>query len=304
MDPQPSAPPVVAVVVTCNPGFWLEETLTSLGDQDYPNLSVLVIDAASTRDPTPRVASVLPGAYVRRLSGPVAFSRAANEVLAIVEGASHYLFCHDDVAPEADAVRVLVEEAFRSNAAIVSPKFVDWHRPERLLAVGKSVDKTGVLADLVDRGELDQEQHDSVRDVFCAPGGCMLVRADLFASLGGFDPDIDLMGEDLNLSWRTQVAGARVVVAPGVRVRHLEALRNSEREGWDDPAAGRRALALLEAHRIRTLLTCYSLFHLLRVLPQAVILTLGQAGVELVTGRPRVAAGSLLAWPRALRDPG
>jgi len=294
----------VAVVVTCNPGFWLEDTLRSLGDQDYPNLSVLVIDAASTQDPTPRVAAVLPGAYVRRLPGPVGFSRAANEVLEIVEGASHYLFCHDDVAPESDAVRVLVEEAFRSNAAIVCPKFVAWDHPDRLLAVGQSADKTGVLSDLVDRGELDQEQHDSVRDVFCAPGGATLVRADLFASLGGFDPGIDLMGEDLNLSWRTQIAGARVVVAPGVRVRHLEALRNGEREGWDDPAAGRRALALTEAHRIRTLLTCYSLFHLLRVLPQALLLTLGQAAVELVTGRPGVAAGSLLAWPRALRNPG
>ena len=59
MDPQPSAPPVVAVVVTCDPGPWLEETLSALAGQDYPNLSVLVIDAASAGDPTPRVAAIL-----------------------------------------------------------------------------------------------------------------------------------------------------------------------------------------------------------------------------------------------------
>ena len=75
-------------------------------------------------------------------------------------------------------------------------------------------------SELVERGELDQEQHDAVRDVFCAPGGCTLVRADLFASLGGFDPEIDLFGDDLNLSWRAQVAGARVLVVPEARVRH------------------------------------------------------------------------------------
>src|SRR4051794_29066552 len=45
MDPQPQAPSVVAVVVACDPGEWLTDTLTALGEQDYPNLSVLVFDA-------------------------------------------------------------------------------------------------------------------------------------------------------------------------------------------------------------------------------------------------------------------
>jgi GT2 family glycosyltransferase len=304
MDPQPTAPPVVAVVVTCDPGPWLEEALAALAAQDYPNLSVLVIDAASFDDPTPRIASILPSAYVRRLPERVGFSQAANEVLAIVEGASHYLFCHDDVAPEPDTIRVLVEEAFRSNAGIVCPKLVDWDRPDRLLAVGQSVDKTGVVADLVDVGELDQEQHDSVRDVFCAPGGCLLVRADLFATLRGFDAGIDLIGETLNLSWRSQVVGARVVVAPAVRVRHVEGIGQQRRHGWDDPGAGDRAYALEEQHRVRTILTCYGIFHLARVLPQALVLTLAQSTVQLVTGRPAKAKGSLLAWPRALRSIG
>src|SRR5687767_14686765 len=112
------APPVVAVVVTCDPGPWLEDVLAALDDQDYPNFSVLVVDDASTEDPTTRVAAVLPSAYVRRLPLRKGFGAACNEALELVEGASHYLFCHDDVAPDPDAVRLLVEEAFRSNAGI------------------------------------------------------------------------------------------------------------------------------------------------------------------------------------------
>jgi GT2 family glycosyltransferase len=303
MDPQTSAPPVVAVVVTSDPGPWLEDTLSALARQDYPNLSVLLIDAASTDDPTGRVAAVLPTAYVRRLDERVGFARAANQVLGVVDGASHFLFCHDDVAPARSAVRLMVEEAFRSNAGIVCPKLVEWERPERLLSVGESADKVGVPWDLVDRGELDQEQHDAVRDVFCAPGGCTLVRADLFATLGGYDPGIDLHGEDLNLSWRAQVAGARVVVAPEARVRHLEALSGGLRAGWRDGDARVRARGRAEEHRIRTLLTCYSVLHLIRVLPQALALSAGQAVVELLGGRGRQAAGTLLAWPRVLRRP-
>ena len=55
---EPGAPPVVAVVVTCRPGAWLEETLRSLADQDYPELSVLVVaigDDDGARKPTLRV---------------------------------------------------------------------------------------------------------------------------------------------------------------------------------------------------------------------------------------------------------
>jgi GT2 family glycosyltransferase len=281
----------------------LEETLSAFRRQDYPNLSVLVIDAASDIDPTPRVAAVLPNAYVRRLRKRVGFARAANEVLDIVEGASHFLFCHDDAALDPEAMRILVEEAFRSNAGIVSPKLVEWDQPDRLIAVGKSADKTGVTSGLAEPGELDQEQHDAVRDVFCAPGPCMLVRADLFAALGGFDPEIDLFEEDLNLSWRVQIAGGRVVVAPSARVRHIGALQSGLREGWYDAGAVGRAAALDEAHRVRTILTCYGLFHLLRVLPQAIVLTLAQAVVQLLTGRVRAASDTLLAWPRALRHP-
>src|ERR1700722_9724290 len=225
------APQVVAVVVTCDPGPWFEESLAALAAQDYEELSVLVLDAGSAEDPSARVASVLPAAYVRRLGSNQGFGASANEVLTMVEGASHFLFCHDDVAPDPDVVHVLVEESFRSNAGIVAPKLVAWDDPTRLLHVGMAVDKGGAVVDRMEPGEIDHGQHDAVRDVFLAPGGCTLVRFDLFSELGGFDPEVFAMGEDLDLCWRAQILGARVGVAPGARVRHLEML-----------ASGRRAL--------------------------------------------------------------
>ena len=147
---------------------------------------------------------------------------ATNEALSMVEGAAFFLLCHDDCALDPDVVHNLVEESFRSNAGLVSPKFVNWDDPSVLLHVGMSCDKTGAVVDRIQDGEVDHGQHDAVRDVFVAPGGCILVRADLFRELGGFDAGIVAMGEDLDLSWRCQVAGSRVVVAPDARVRHRE----------------------------------------------------------------------------------
>ncbi|MDP9020529.1 MAG: glycosyltransferase, partial [Actinomycetota bacterium] len=292
-DDPAHAPPVVAVVVTHDAGPWFEDCLWSLAAQDYPNLSVLVVDAGSEEDPLPRVAAVLPDAYVRHLAHNPGFGTAANEVLEVVEGASFYAFCHDDVLLDRSAIRALVEEAYRSNAGIVGPKLVSWGEPASLLHVGVSADKTGVMTPLVERGELDQEQHDAVRDVFAIPGACTLVRADLFATLGGFDPAITFLGEDLDLCWRAQVAGARVVVVPAARVQHREELMS--RRQVDD----RRRL--LARHRLRTMLVCYGPFHLLRVLPQAVVLAVLEAIYAVAAGRVSQAVDVLGAWSWNLR---
>ena len=101
----------MAVVVTRNPGPWFEDTLAPSAAQDYPDLTVLVVDCGSDDDPTARVAEVLPRAFVRRLEDGAGFADAANEALHVVEGATFLLLCHDDVVLDPTAVRLLVEEA-------------------------------------------------------------------------------------------------------------------------------------------------------------------------------------------------
>lgn len=311
---EPVAPAVVAVVVSRDPGPWFEEVLAAFSAQDYPNLSVLVVDAASPVDPTPRVAAVLPSAFVRRLDSGAGFAASANEALAMVEGATHLLLCHDDVAPEPDAIRQMVEESFRSNAGVVAPKLVSWSDPERLLQVGMAADKLGAPRSRVEPGELDQEQHDAVRDVLVAPGGATLVRADLFEALGGFDAEMTLFGEDLDLSWRAQALGSRVVVAPEAKVRHREASSRGERplslgpEAVPDPELdqpgdrrGHRGpaevvLVLRRRHELRAVLKNYGRWHLARVLPQAMALTVAEMVVDLLAGRPRRARALVEAW--------
>jgi GT2 family glycosyltransferase len=290
---QPAAPAVVAVVVAHDPGSWFEDTLASLAGQDYPNLAILVVDADSQEPVKPRVGHAAPGAFVRRLSENPGFGAAANEVLEVVEGAAFYLVCHDDIAPEPDVVRLLVEEAFRSNAAIVGPKLVAWNDPRHLLQVGQGVDHAGYAVPLVERGELDQEQHDAVRDVFTIPGACMLVRADLFEEIGGFDEGIDYLVDDTSLCWRTHLAGARVIVAPSARVRHLEAL--SLRRPVDD----RRRLQ--SRHRLRVVLSCSSGLGLVRILPKLVVLHLAEALYALIVGRAGQARDLGAAWIWNLR---
>lgn len=283
-------PAVVVVMVTRNPGPFLEAALGGIAAQEYSALSVLVIDAGSEVDPGPRVAAVLPDAFMHRAVGADrGFAGAANEVLGLVEGATFFLACHDDAVLAPDSARLLVEEAYRSNAGIVGPKLVSADDPEILLDVGRSIDRLGGSHTGIEPGELDQEQHDAVRDAFYVSSAAMLVRGDLFETLGGFDPDTFPGSEDLDLCWRARLAGARVVVAPDARVAHVEAA--AARRPEDAPSA--RAVA---RRRVRVVLTCYSLPSLLRVIPLGIALAFVEAVVFVATPRRRQAGAVLGAW--------
>ncbi len=285
----PTAPPVVAVLVTHDPGPRFQVVLDGLASQDYPNLRVLFLNTGAQGDLAERVHARLPGSFVRQLDATTTFPMAANEALRLVEGSGFFCFLHDDVALDPDALRLLVEETYRSNAGVVGPKLVDWDAPDHLLEVGMSADKFATPSSLVEPGELDQEQHDAVRDVFFVPSACLLVRTDLFRALGGFDEVLAYSGEDLDLCWRAHVAGARVLAVPAARARHVGSL--SERNPQLD------APRLAARHRLRTVLGNYTPGQLVRVLPQHLIMTVMLAVGALLTGRLHVAAAELGAWP-------
>lgn len=287
MEPDtPSAPPVVAVVVVHDPGDWFDATLDAFARQDYPNLRVLFLvvddvadsDTASFESIDERIQHRMPGSFVRSIGANVGFGSAANEVLRLVEGDNgFFLICHDDVAPEPDALRILVEELYRSNAGAVGPKFVDWDDPNVLQAVGLGMDRFGEIDPVIDVGEVDQEQHDGVRDVFVLPSAYLLVRADLFRELGGFDPVIEYYGEDTELCWRIHHSGARVVVVPSARVRHLGQLRQRR----PDLRHGQ----LRARHRMRSVATLTGASRLPARSVEMVLLTITELVVGLFTAR-------------------
>ncbi len=282
-------PAAVAVVVAFDPGPWFEDCLASLGAQDYPNCSLLVVDNASAQPLAGRVASVAPHAYVLRTEENQGFAAGANVVLAAVENAAFYLFCHDDVVLAPDALRHLVEAAYRDNAGIVAPKIVDGDDADRLLQVGVGVDRLGVPVDRVERGELDQGQHDEAHEVFAAPSACMLVRADLFAVVGGFDAEMRLFGEDTDLAWRARLAGARVAVEPAAVVRHFEA--TATRRRWLPEARLFR-----RRHEVRSVLKNYGPARRRLALGQLAVITVVELFYFLLLGNAERRRELLQTW--------
>lgn len=291
----PSAvyPLVTVCVVAHNPGAWFEEVLRSLLAQDYPSLDVVIVDAASAEPVAERVHAIIPEATVVPLLANQGFAKNANTILDHHGLGPYLLICHDDVALAPDCIRRLIEETLRSNAGVVGPKLLDWDDPNRILHVGLGADKTGLVSDLAEPGEYDQEQHDAVRDVFAVPGAVTLLRTDLFQALEGFDEGILVQGEDLDLCWRAHALGARVLVNPAATARHREDLA-TRIVGADRDRFSRR-------HRIRSMLSNYGPAHTLRVVPQALVASLVNAVIALFQGRMSVIADIVAAWTWNLR---
>ncbi|SFY47397.1 glycosyltransferase family 2 protein [Streptomyces sp. F-1] len=148
----------------------------------------------------------------------------------------HWLWLlHDDCAPEPDALAQLLRvvdnelELGRDDVAVVGPKLRGWYDRRQLLEVGVSIANSGRRWTGLDRREQDQGQHDHVRSVLSVSTAGMLIRRDVFEQLGGFDRRLPLMRDDVDLCWRTHLAGYRVLVAPDAVVRHAEAASRERR---------------------------------------------------------------------------
>lgn len=259
-------PPVEIVVVAHNPDKWFREVLASFAVQNYPNLRFTVLATNSIESIEKLAAEYLPQAEVHPVSSSHGVGRNFNTLLEREKHPAFYLFCHHDVSLAPDAVRLMVEESFRSNAAVIGPKIVNWDRPNELLDVGYEMDKFGYPISRVEKGELDQEQHDAVSEVFVVSTTATLIRADLFEALEGFDEVMGMIGEDVDLCWRSKIAGAKVMIVPLAIARHQEEPGNYQ--------ISNSRMKNRERHRLRGLLSNYGMLHSVRVLPQAFIFSM------------------------------
>ena len=315
-------PPVRAIVVAHDPGDTFDDTLRSLRDQDYAALSVTVVDVTgegetaggAAPDIAARVAAVMPDATVMVVPGNPGFGPAVNAAARMLAGKDRIdgadpeegpvpgiagevaepgapaflLICHDDVAPAPDAVAHLVDEAVRREAAVAGPKLVDWDNPGFLQCVGLSSDRMGVPVPLVTAGEYDQGQHDAVAEVLAVPSACMLVRAEVFDRLGGFDDAMTFYGEDLDLCRRAVLDGETVLVVPEASARHLGRLparRQRRDHEW-----------LSYRHQLRSVLVCSSPSRLAAEVVPMLVLSAVEAALAVLTGHMRRAGGLVGAW--------
>lgn len=280
MSPAPARPAVTAVLVAHDGVHWLPRTLDALAQQTQPVDRLLVVDTGS-QDGTPDLVHNVGADLVLTLRRNTSFGAAVARALAgapalvpavhgrhaassapagqdgvegttpddqAVGGIEWVWLLHDDSAPAPTALAELLALAEQMpSVAVFGPKLRGWDNPSVLLEAGVTIDHGGRRETGLERDEVDQGQHDRVRDVLSVSTAGMLVRRDVWEAMGGLDPALPLFRDDLDFGWRLARAGHRVVVCPRAVVHHAEAAASRQRPldaTYPKPRRADRAAAL------------------------------------------------------------
>ncbi len=293
---------MLALVVVDDKAPALEAVLAGLAVQDHPRTDVLVVDVRRRGDAdgagpslVDRVGLVSPSSLVVQApsvegDGPAVAAglRAWSAVQPAAADPRFLLFVSGQVVLGDTAVRRLVERAVAANAAVVGPKVVG--PTGDLEETGWWFDALGSPVPMVPDSESDQGQHDGDLRPDAVAGAAWMVRADLFAELGGLDADgVDGTGH-LEFCLRARAVGASIIVVPSAVARRVGA-----------PGSDRHTPAVVWP-RLRLRLSFAAPFG--SMVGRVTVLALGTmvgAAYGAATGRFRHAQGLLAAWPWNLR---
>ena len=285
---------VLVLLVASNAESWLPSVIEGVRNQTHDEIEILAVDNASTDRSRALLEKAFAAKNVVSLDRRVGYGRAlaAGLKVASERGTEHdaFLLLHDDAAMEPGTVEAMLRALERERVGVVGAKLVEWEEPERLQEVGLTTDRFGRLFNPLERGELDQGQHDGLKEVFFCSSACLLIGRDVIERVGLFDLRFVALRDDFDLCWRARIAGFRSVVTTDARVRHAAASFRGERPG---PVAGRNRY-FTERNMIASLLKNYSLPYLIVALPVTLAVSIMNVVIYLVSGR-RIAARQTLA---------
>lgn len=215
------------VILNWNGRRHLERFLPSVVAHTSGDAEVIVADNGSTDDSLVWLRLNYPDLRVIKLDSNYGFAGGYNRALAEVDS-KYYLLLNSDVEVCEGWWQPLVEVLDdERDVAVVAPKLLSVERPEEFEyagAAGGFIDYLGYpfcRGRILSTVERDISQYDDRRDIFWASGAAMCCRADVFHQMGGFDADFFAHMEEIDLQWRMQLAGWRIMIEPRSKVYHL-----------------------------------------------------------------------------------
>ena len=215
------------VILNWNGRHHLERYMPSVVANTMGEAEVVIADNGSTDDSLEWLASAYPDVRVISLDRNYGFAGGYNRALREVES-EYVLLLNSDVEVTSGWWQPLVELLDREqDVAAVAPKLcADSNRDmfEYAGASGGFIDYLGYpfcRGRILSNVERDEGQYDDCREIFWASGAALCCRRQVFEDMEGFDEDFFAHMEEIDLQWRMQLAGWRIMVEPRSKVYHL-----------------------------------------------------------------------------------
>lgn len=214
-----SDPRVSVIIPNWNGLTFLRPCLDSLRRQVYRDFEVIVVDNASTDSSVSVVRQEYPEVRLLALSTNSGYSGGCNSGIRAAAGEFLVMLNNDTVA-EARWIEALVDALDRHPEAGSAASRVMIHdKPCILHSAGDTYHRDGTPNS---RGVWEPfgPPYEKEDYVFGGCGGAVAYRREMLEAIGTFEEAFFMYCEDVDLSWRAQLAGWRCVYAPDAVVHH------------------------------------------------------------------------------------
>jgi hypothetical protein len=238
-------PMIVCVVVNWNGWQDTVECLTSLRQQDYDGLQVIVVDNGSTNDSSRMIREAHPWVTVIETGRNLGFPGGCNvgTRLALERGADYVWLLNNDTIAPADTVRKLLQTAQKNpRAGAIGAVLYYMHDPTRVQAWGGG--KVNLWTGFV--------SHFSKAAIFkkntFLTGASMLLPRRICEEVGIFYEGYFMYCDDSDLCLRLHRSGYELVVCEDTAILHKEGGSSPKRSPLIDRFATTSCLRLLKRH--------------------------------------------------------
>jgi len=193
----------------------------------YSNKRIIVADNASTDDSIPFLQQHYPAIELLLNTANDGFAGGYNWALKQVHS-DYYVLLNSDVEVSPSWIEPLIS-LMESDKMIgaVQPKILDYRNKDHFEYAGAGggwIDEYGYpfcRGRIFDVCEKDMAQYEKAAPIFWVSGAAMFIRSDVYHEVGGLDEYFFAHMEEIDLSWRIQLAGYTLMTHPGSVVYHL-----------------------------------------------------------------------------------
>ena len=226
---QQSSPSVAIVILNFNGRQHLENFLPTVLDSTYSNKRVIVADNASTDDSVAFVRANFADVEVMTNLKNEGFAGGYNWALKNIT-TDYFVLLNSDVSVAPDWMEPIIQLMESDNKiAACQPKLLSYFNPhlfEYAGAAGGYIDTLGYpfsRGRIFDVCEADGSQYNETQLIFWASGAALFVKGSVYHELGGLDASFFAHQEEIDLCWRMQLAGYKVMACPSSVVYHVGA---------------------------------------------------------------------------------
>lgn len=214
------AAPLVSIVIPhWNGKQFLQPCLDALRAQTYTPLEVIIVDNASEDGSQAYIRAHYPEVRLIELPENRGFTGACNAGMEAAQGAIIALLNNDTEAHPQWVAQIVAAFQRNDDVGIVASKMLLYDRRDHIHTAGDGFTVDGRAFNRgvwqKDEGQFDREEY-----VFSACGGSSAYRRAVLDQIGLLDDDFFFLLEDVDIAWRAQLVGWRVLYTPQAIVYH------------------------------------------------------------------------------------